>query len=204
MIYDDTCRTSAVGPGRIGVGLTHSWIAGARLYRWRGALDDARPARSWDEALHALVDMADGRRIQEVQIWAHGKWGDARMAQDVFDGRCLLRDHPLRHVLDDIEALVDEQSLWWFRTCETIGAHVGHAFAEHLSCRLGCRVAGHTHIIGPWQSGLHSLAPGDVPHWDVDEGLVEGTARDPRRAAWSTASAPHTIHCMQSQIPQGW
>jgi hypothetical protein len=97
-----------------------------------------------------------------------------------------------------------DQGLWWFRTCETFGARAGHRFAGAFSDFLGCRAAGHTYIIGHWQSGLHSLGPGEEPGWPDDEALVDGTPDDPERASWSTRSAPNTITFLHGQVPAGY
>ncbi|MGB1700273.1 MAG: hypothetical protein ACPHRO_09985, partial [Nannocystaceae bacterium] len=89
----------------------------------------------------------------------------------------------------------------WFRTCETFGAQPGHDFARHLAAHMGARVAGHTYIIGPLQSGLHLLAPGQRPAWSDSEGLAEGTPQAPLRARWSSISAPNTITCLRRSLP---
>ena len=71
-------------------------------------------------------------------------------------------------------------ALIWFRTCETLGANAGIEFAERLADWTGARIAGHTHVIGFHQSGLHALAPGVAADWSPTEGLVEGTADAPQ------------------------
>jgi hypothetical protein len=69
---------------------------------------------------------------------------------------------------------------------------------------FGCRVAGHTYTIGYWQSGLHSLVPGALPDWPLDEGLAAGAPRMPTRSLASSPDAPHTISCLVGEIPDGW
>ena len=95
-------------------------------------------------------------------------------------------------------------ALVWFRTCETFGGAAGHDFARAFTDFFGCRAAGHTFIIGYWQSGLHLLEPGQAPHWDASEGLAKGTPERPELAAWSAMGAPNTISCMTGRVPDGW
>ena len=97
--------------------------------------------------------------------------------------------------------LVSPDALWWWRTCETFGAAAGHAFARAWTTALGCRAAGHTHVIAAWQSGLHVLAPGAAPDWSADEGLAEGTPTTPIRAHPSRRTAPSTIHFLTTRLP---
>ena len=87
---------------------------------------------------------------------------------------------------------------------ETFGAAPGHDFARRLTDFLGCRAAGHTYIIGGWQSGLHSLAPGEQPAWSPHEGLKLGPPEAPREALWSRRSAPNTIHFLSGKVPAGY
>lgn len=197
MIYDKTC----VGRGGL-PGLTHSWIAGALLYRALGRIDLYRGVSSWEEGLSFVADAALERPIAEVQFWGHGKWGEAFVQRDVFDERALLRGHSLEPLLRRVRArLTDENALFWFRTCETFGAQKGHSFASALTDFLGCGAAGHTYIIGPWQSGLHRLQPGEVPQWSEVEGIAEGTAERPTKALWSRRRAPNTISCLHGRVP---
>lgn len=198
MIYDQSC-TSGYGP----FGLTHSWIAGGVLYRSLNRLDDCRGVDNWDQALRWLVRKGKERPISEVQVWSHGKWGEVLLDGDVFDETVFFQDHPLYDGVVALKRVLAPDALLWFRTCETFGATRGHSFAEAVTTFFDCRAAGHTFIIGPWQSGLHSLSPGEVPQWNPAEGLIEGTPDTPVRAEWSTRTAPNTIHCLQGAIPTG-
>ena len=197
MIYDDTCRGRGPLPG-----LTHSWIAGGLLYRVLDRFDAIRPVRTWEEALAWLSAVEPGRPIGEVQFWGHGKWGRVLVDGDPLDVTDLEPDADRRGLLEDIrDRLVGPEALVWFRTCETFGGEPGHAFARQWTDFLECRVASHTFIIGPYQSGLHVLGPGESPDWPVDEGLVEGTPEAPEKAAWSTPGKPNTIFCLTSRLP---
>lgn len=95
-------------------------------------------------------------------------------------------------------------ALIWFRTCETFGARAGIALAERLADFTGARVAGHTHIIGFHQSGLHGLSPGQRADWTEDEGLLEGTPGSPRRARRSAPWRANTITCLANTVPARW
>lgn len=188
-------------------GLSAAWSAGEHLYRRLGRLDAAFGVTSWAEGLSWLLEQSRtrGRPIGEIQYWGHGRRGRAMVDDDGFDARSMLRDGALRPHLDALRtALVaDGGSTLWFRTCETIGGRLGQDFAVRLTEHLECRVAGHTHVIGFWQSGLHSLRPGETPSWTPDEGLREGTDE----AAVALASSPlrpNTIHCLQGAIPPGY
>ena len=190
LVYDRTCTDGITG-------LSRAWSAGATLYRGLRRIEDRRGVASWDEAFDWLA--AQQEPISQIQYWGHGKWGCALVDNDVFDAS-RLRDKRF----DAIRERLTPDALLWFRTCETFGAQAGHDFAQRLADRLGCRVAGHTYIIGFHQSGLHGLAPGVKPDWSADEGLEEGTAAAPVRAKWSKPWAPRTITCLGSKVPEQW
>jgi hypothetical protein len=201
MIYDRTCT----GP-RLRPGLSHAWWSGGvlygrllrRLHAWRGA-------SSWDEALAWVAAFAPDRPIAELQFWGHGKWGRVYIDREPLDAAALQPGHPLHPRLAAIrERLASPEALLWFRTCEAFGAAPGHDWARRVTDFLGCRAAGHTYIIGVWQSGLHSLRPGEVPRWPVDEGLRHGPPEDPREALWSRRREPNTIHCLSGRVPEGY
>lgn len=196
LIYDRTCKGTALP------GLSTAWAAGARLYRARGLLDASHAAASWGEALHFLATEQPGRPLVEVQFWGHGKWGDARIASEVLNERALVRRHALYPELLRVKARLAPRALWWFRTCETFGAERGQRFATAWTDFLGARAAGHTYVIGFWQSGLHALDPGARPEWSTEEGLARGTPRAPEQALWSKPGEPHTITCLQGALPE--
>jgi hypothetical protein len=77
----------------------------------------------------------------------------------------------------------------------------GHAFARAWTRYFQCRAAGHTYVIGPFQSGLHCLAPGAEPDWPTTEGLPTDEPHA-RAALWSTPFAPNTITCFHGTVPQ--
>ena len=196
MVYDRTCW------GGRPPGLTGSWMLGGWLYRALRRLDVFFGAASWEEALGWLSTVKPGRRIGEVQYWGHGNWGLVRCGQERLDVRALQPAHPLYEGLARVrDRLVpDGQALWWFRTCETFGTKAGHDFARAFTRFMNARAAGHTYVIGPWQSGLHLLEPGEEPHWPVEEGLPPGVEQ-PLRALWSSPRCPRTISFLHGRIP---
>jgi hypothetical protein len=199
MVFDRTC----VG----GLGLSHIWAAGGWLYGRLDRLDRVFAATSWAEALEWLATCRPERPVAEIQIWGHGKWGRALIGTDGLDSSSLGDDHPHRPLLEAIRARLlpaRGQALWWFRCCETFGALEGLRFARAWADFLGCRVAGHTYIIGFHQSGLHSLLPGASPTWPAMEGLRRGTPDTPEEALPSRPWAPNTITCLHGQIPAGF
>jgi hypothetical protein len=195
LVYDRTCIRS-------GGGLTIPWAAGAGLYRALRRIDRAKGVASWAEAFAWLA--AQDQPITEIQYWGHGKWGSASVGRERFAVASLLRNHAHRPLLDAVRARLAPDALVWFRTCETLGAVPGIDFAETLADFLGARVAGHTHIIGFHQSGLHGIAPGQRADWSPDEGLAEGTPHAPVRGAWSRPWAPRTVTCLAGRVPAAW
>lgn len=182
--------------------LSLAWRGGSALYRGVRAIHRARGVRSWAEALGWLATVQPAVPIDEIQYWGHGKWGCAFVGDDRLDAAATEPGHPLYVPLVAVRArLARPDALWWWRTCETFGADRGLAFAARWASFLGCRTAGHTHVIGAWQSGLHVLGPGQVPAWSPTEGLAEGTAAVPVRALDSRRRAPATIHFLTTRLP---
>ena len=195
LLYDATCRGTPWFPG-----LTHSWIAGAWLYRLLGRIDRSRGVESWAEGLDWLAGIEADRSVEEIQFWGHGKWGQLRVDGEILEVSAIDTGHRWRPKLEAIRRrLTGPDALWWFRTCETFGCRPGHEFARRWTDFFDCRAAGHTFIIGPWQSGLHHIRPGQSPDWPVDEGLAEGTPDDPQRALWSKPWSPNTITCFHNR-----
>lgn len=179
MIYDATWHGSKPDQWF----LTTSWILGGWLYRALGRIDEVYGATSWLDAVAWLNAVDQGREIAEIQYWGHGRWGRVMIGTDRLDARVLDDDaHPMHDPFRAVAARLTPASLVWFRTCMTFGTAVGQRFASSCARFFGCRVAGHTYVVGPLQSGLHSLAPGEVPSWPVDEGVARG---DERRSPWT-------------------
>jgi hypothetical protein len=172
------------------------------MYRSLGRTDDIIGVESWSEAFAWLAARPDP--ISEIQYWGHGNWGTARVGDDVLDATALVATHPSHRALESLRERLAPDALLWFRTCETFGARAGVELAPRLADFLGARVAGHTHVIGFHQSGLHGLAPGMMPDWSPEEGLAEGTPDAPRRARSSRPWAPRTITCLTGRVPPAW
>jgi hypothetical protein len=199
LIFDRTCA------GRPGLpGLSQAWGAGRHLYRGLRRIDAGCGVASWAEALQWLATIQGPRPIAEIQFWGHGRFGQALVAGEALDATALHPGHPHHGPLTQVRdrMLRGDAGLWWFRTCETFGTARGHGFARAWSDFLGCRTAGHTHVIGVWQSGLHVLRPGATPSWSVDEGIAAAGATAP--ALPSRPGAVNTISFLHGRIPAGF
>jgi hypothetical protein len=201
VVYDAT----GAGRARVQPLLTASWRHGSRLYRHhpQAPVDDLFGATSWDDALAWLVEVRRGAAIREVQFWGHGLPGRVFIGSDVLEGEEFRLAGRRRSELLALRARwVDERARLWFRTCSAFGGERGHAFARVVADAMGCEVAGHTYVIGPLQSGLHTLRPGAEPTWPQHEGEGAGGPDAPR--LMSSWTAPHTITCLHGTIPAGW
>jgi len=179
--------------------LEASWVLGARLYRLRGDADAYHAMTSFPRAVDWMLAL--DRPISQIQIWCHGDFGAFLVGGERY------RASSVADLSSEIEllreALLPNAVVWW-RTCRTFSSRPGQHFARVWAEALGCRVAGHTHDIGIWQSGLRTLAPGDDPSWSV----LEGNTRDPSRVGFrarpSRPWAPRTVTCLTGKIPRGW
>ncbi|HYQ14781.1 MAG TPA: DUF4347 domain-containing protein [Polyangiaceae bacterium] len=198
VVYD---ATQASRPPRA---LGWSWRYGTQLYRALGRVDAAYGARSFSDALAWLGRCQPAQPIQELQFWGHGKWGRIFIDAEMLDRAVLEPGHAHHRAFQTVRERLSPDALLWFRTCETLGAQAGHDFARALGDATGARVAGHTYVIGYFQSGLHCARPGVAPSWPVTEGLARGSADAPERALSSSPSAPNTVTCLSGSIPDGW
>ncbi len=182
--------------------MSHSWYAGSLLYRAMGRFDGVFAARRWQPALDWLLDVSRDRPIAEVQFWGHGKWGGAMVGCEAVSAAALKESHAFYPSLAGLrERMSGPDALWWFRTCETFGADKGQRFARAWTRFFGCRAAGHTYIIGAWQSGLHLLHADAEPDWSNAEGLAAGNAAAPLKALWSGPLQPNTVSCLRGNVP---
>lgn len=178
-----------------------SWHAGALLYRSMGYVDATYGARSVADALDWVLRTAKDRPIRELQYWGHGKWGRILVDRESLDRGALAPGHALRPKLEALRERLSPGALLWFRTCETLGAHAGQDFAAALGDFTGASVAGHTYVIGYFQSGLHLLPPGASPSWAATEGLLDGSPETPRSALPSGPAEPNTVTCFTHRVP---
>jgi hypothetical protein len=198
VVYDATQRSRP--PRMLGL----SWQYGTHFYRALGRVDGAFGAHSFAQAFEWLARHEASRPIAELQFWGHGKWGRIFVDREALDRRWLSPGHEHHAAFCALRERLTPDALLWFRTCETLGADAGQDFAAALGDATGARVAGHTYVIGFFQSGLHCLRPGVKAQWSRTEGLASGSAERPENALVSTPDAPNTITCLTGQIPEGF
>jgi hypothetical protein len=191
---------SAEGTG----GLTRFWRLGAGLHRGIGRAGAAFGARTWTEALTWAAQRAEaaGEPIAELQLWGHGGWGYMAMGSERLS--VATSRGALSAEVGALARALAPGALVWLRCCSAFGTRAGHELAVTLADTLGARVAGHSYIIGIWQSGTHSVSPGAAPDWDVLEGVERDAQGAPLGAAVSSARAPRTLHCFRPGLPAGW
>ncbi|MGE0404584.1 MAG: hypothetical protein AB7T06_48185 [Kofleriaceae bacterium] len=195
LVFDRTCV-------RTGGGLTIPWFVGSHLYRALRRFDRVKGVASWSEALAWLG--AIDQPIDELQYWGHGRWGRFLVDKEALTTDSLLANHEHHAGMRALRDRLAPGGLVWFRTCSAFGTWRGMAFAEALADFLGARVAGHTHVIGFHQSGLHGLVPGARAHWHPAEGLADGTPDEPAKAKGSWPWAARTITCLHGAVPEAW
>ena len=120
MLFDRTSRGHA---------MCHLWRMGGALYRQLDRLDGYFGASSWSEGLDWLARFRLHQPLQEIQFWGHGRWGRALVDQEALDQSCLEESHPLHPTLVAVQRRLVPEGLWWFRTCETLGATAGQRLA---------------------------------------------------------------------------
>lgn len=188
------------------IGLSPVWWAGTWMHRLRRVADATLGARSWDEALGWAASTAEmqKRPIGSIQFWGHGTWGCMLIGKTRLDHGAIATGQPMASTVDRFRShLAGPEALVWLRCCSAFGGQRGRTFAGQLANRLGCRVAGHTHVIGFWQSGTHLLRPGESATWSPREGLrLEGDRVV--SALGSSPTAPHTMTCLGIDLPAGW
>lgn len=187
----------------IELGLTHSWWAGGRLFRRVRRLDHMHGFDTWGKALAWLATVESDKPIREIQFWGHGSpgkvWIKAKpMTKHAFEDPAFFG--PLMQIRDRLT----DDALIWFRTCATFCATRGREFATEWASQMNCRVAAHTYNIHAFQSGLHSLGPGETPRWPDTEGIAEGTPDRPLALRWSVPWASNTIFALRSTLPRNW
>jgi len=190
MFYDNTNWTN---------GLTQSWFAGGSLYRTLRFIDYVKPVDSWEEALEWLCEVKPDEKISTIQFWGHGSPGSFYINKKRVHVNTKKTEH-LDGYVDELKERLAEDSMWWFRTCASFHGSEGRVFAQDWSNFFGCSAAGHTYNIGPLQSGLHSIHPGEKPSWSKEE----GKNRKDGSILGSWFTAPNTITCLRGSIPRGW
>ncbi len=181
-IYDNN-----PGPGFMQWCLKTSWLLGCIFQKLVGAVDSYYGASSWTDAKAWLL--AQKAPITTIQYWGHGSPGIVWLAS-----------HPVPTAeWLSLKPILSSESLIWFRVCSSFQGPTGQVFAKRLADGLNCTIAGHTHIIGFFQGGLHTQKPNTMPSWPMMEGLTP--------SKWRSDFSPwlkNTIICLQWWIPKGW
>lgn len=173
-------------PGFMQWCLKTSWLLGCIFQKLVGAVDDYYGASSWEDA-KAWLDSKGS--LSSIQYWGHGSPGVIWLAGQAVPTQNWLSLKPL--LLDD--------SVVWFRVCDSFQGVAGQAFSRTLANGLGCTIAGHTRIIGLWQGGLYTRTPNSFPSWSVDEGGEPSWLREDLKW-WNK----HTVLCLRTSVPKGW
>ncbi len=195
MIYDQTTLEDGLDVKTDA--LAYSWKFGSKLYKTFRMLDQVKGVSSWNEALNWIYIESLKEPISMIQFWGHGSPGRAYIGNDV-----LSNDDTWTTELKKIGANLTDDCVFWFRTCSTFAGDPGLKFAKELSKKLDCRVAGHTHIITFFHSGLHVLAPNETPHWSANEGVEHLSADGVYEMKKSAPFIPNTITCLRGSIPK--
>lgn len=183
----------------IPIGLTHSWVAGGRLYKALRWVDECQGFDKWETALHWLATFKSPSPIRQIQIWGHGSPGKSWMSGESLTYRSVTRPD-----VQKIAERMTDDGVIWFRNCSVFCGLKGKEFAKSWANELGCRIAAHTYVIGPLQSGLHSLGPGEEPDWPDGEGINEGTPGKVLSCRSSMPWSPNTVFMLKSKVPEGW
>jgi hypothetical protein len=187
-------------------GLTPFWRLGGVYHRALLRADGVLGAATWKEALAWASALAErrGAPIGELQAWGHGGWGYMRMGETRLDAATI--DGELAAEMDAFckKLAPGPESLVWLRCCSAFGQVAGRAFARALADRTGVRVCSHTYVIGVWQSGTRSVAPGEEPSWSEREGTLYDESGRPTGADTSRPGEPRTLTALRPGLPAGW
>lgn len=170
-VYDDTQGA-----------LTATWWFGSLLRSLRPGRDEILKVRSWAEMLEGFQQYPDGS-VEWAEFWGHGLSGK------VFCNHASLDVGALEGLQ---RKMTGPEALWWWRTCKTFWGAAGADFAEACVDKLGCKVAGFSHTIWAWQSGLRwvnadkTFGTPSQAGWPADGGK------------WSWPWRRDTVFCMSS------
>ena len=176
----------------------NAWRFWAKINALRAnkKIDLIVPIYSWGDGHKVIKAMANYEKMHKnvkypavIQYWGHGAPGKVTCGSD---------DNAVK-LLDEFYPYVDAATVFWFRTCETFQGKKGKDFARLASSRLHCFVAGYTHKIWLWQSGLHVVAGSALDgyprtDWDDGEGVGKWSApwiKNTNLAA--TVDFPHKV-----------
>jgi hypothetical protein len=185
-------------------GLTRYWKLGTLYHRLAWRAHASAGFAAWSDALTWAVEIAQhrGAPIAELQAWGHGGFGYMQMGRDRWSAATM--DGELAPSIERFRGVLHPEALVWFRCCSAFGHTEGRAFAKHVARTLRCRVAGHTYIIGFWQSGTHSVTPAGEPSWAAEEGIDYDDRGHVRGAKVAAAGEPRTLSALRFGLPDGW
>lgn len=187
----------------IPIGLTHSWLVGGRLYEHFGAIDDCHGFSNWADALTWLVNYEPERKISQIQVWGHGSPGKSWIKGEPLHRMSVLKG-PHELSLRAVGERMTDDGVIWFRNCSVACGEAGRRFMRTWADELDVRIAAHTHVIGLFQSGLHTLGPGEEPKWPATEGINEGHPERVMSCRNSMPWSPNTIFMLKGSIPENW
>lgn len=167
--------------------LKTSWAIGCWIQKALGQVDEYYGAESWLDAGRWL-QKHDGP-FESVQYWGHGS-----------PGVVWLGERPMpENFFEPVKPKLLPGSTVWFRCCSVFCGTWGQQFSKKLADSLGCTIAGHTVVIGPWQGGLHTRKPNTPPSWPATE-------REPGEGlpVYLFPVFRNTIFCLRTRIPEGW
>jgi hypothetical protein len=176
-----------------------SWIAGGKFYKLFRSVEHHAGFSSWEEAIKWILEVEPDKKINSIQFWGHGSPGRVWINEETLSARSVLATSNHRDLLLKLKKRLTSNSVVWFRSCNVFMGQEGHLFAKVISKMLGCTIASHTYIVGPWQSGLHTIRPDEEPKWDLEEGIEQSGKK-----LWSMPWSPNTIFCLTGKIPKGW
>lgn len=195
MFYDGSAWAGEV--------LVFSFINGGNFYKTFRSVEHHAGFDKWADALTWLTTVESNKKIDSIQFWGHGFPGGIALNGEALKSSSLKPQSKYYQFLLALKARLKPESVIWLRSCTSFAGSLGKKFAQDLANFFGCKVAGHTFIIGPWQSGLHTLNPGESPSWSDTEGFKpdkDGLLR----TAWSKPWETHTIFCLTGKIPKNW
>jgi hypothetical protein len=188
---------------QIPIGLSHSWFAGGKLYKLLRWVSECKGFSSWEQALSWIGNYKADRQIEQVEFWGHGSPGKSWNNGEPLHRKSVLGG-PHEMAIRKIAERMTDNGIIWFRNCSVFAGVPGHEFAKTWSSELDVRIAAHTHLIGPFQSGLHTCGPGEEPKWPTSEGIAEGTPEMPLRLRNSMLWSPNTVFMLSKGVPKNW
>lgn len=183
--------------------LRFSWITGGKFYKLFHSIEHHAGFDNWQEAFEWILSVEPDRKINSIQFWGHGSPGRVWINGDALSIRSLTEQSQHYIMLKKLKDRMAKDSVIWFRSCNVFSASEGRFFSIAFCQFMQTKIAGHTYIVGPWQSGLHTIKPGQRPSWDLSEGLKK-TEDGKIKKLWSTPWEKNTVFCLNNKIPEGW